>query len=596
MQAVFNFLLLVAIGYLLLRVRSLQDQLEQLKAMLRRTSAPNDAGPRLESIARASTEQAPTPLPKPIPSKRSLADWEFLIGGNVFSRLGALAIVISAGFALNYAFERNLITESVRILMGFIAGFLFLAGAEWSHRRRLSVFSQALVAVGVSTHYMTIYAMSQFYRMVPDGLAMGLMVVVALGTVGLALYYASQPLAIMASVGAYLVPVLFSSDSATAIPLLVYLLVISIAFSGLIWYKASWIPLRIFPIAGVLMLTMVWYARQNMEFLVLELLFLGLLWLLFVSYDLWNHLLHTQRKSVLDPWITVLTGCFTFVGVISFMELRVDWTESILPASMATLYTALVMGLHDRVEPGSIIPNIWSLIVGVLSLFALYAISDEYLGAALVAAVMLGFMFLRERANQAPLIWAFGVLLVFNTLITIFLGTNTPQPDWLILNSRTLAYVLMITGWLWLGFSAKGIPFLTESFRMRMGGIAAIALGFVWLNVEVETGFSRAFPMDLITGAATIPSKTLDNWIELTRSTAWLFYSVLLFTVGVIRSSAAPRYGAILIFGMSILKIFISDLSFLDTPYRIISFLALGLILLAVSFVYQRYRAFLFGK
>ena len=71
---------------------------------------------------------------------------------------------------------------------------------------------------------------------------------------------------------------------------------------------------------------------------------------------------------------------------------------------------------------------------------------------------------------------------------------------------------------------------------------------------------------------------------------------MLLFVIGVIRSSAAPRYGAILVFGLSIVKIFISDLSFLQTPYRIVSFLVLGLILLAVSFVYQRYRTLLFGE
>src|SRR5690606_13297231 len=86
-----------------------------------------------------------------------------------------------------------------------------------------------------------------------------------------------------------------------------------------------------------------------------------------------------------------------------------------------------------------------------------------------------------------------------------------------------------------------------------------------------------------------------DNWIELTRSAAWLVYSLVLFAVGVLRGAPAARYAAIFIFGMSILKIFLRDLSFLDTPYRIVSFLVLGLILLLVSYIYQRYRTFIFG-
>ena len=52
---------------------------------------------------------------------------------------------------------------------------------------------------------------------------------------------------------------------------------------------------------------------------------------------------------------------------------------------------------------------------------------------------------------------------------------------------------------------------------------------------------------------------------------------------------------SIVLFGLAILKIFIYDLSFLDTLYRIFSFLGLGLILLAVSYLYQRYRVVIFG-
>jgi hypothetical protein len=47
------------------------------------------------------------------------------------------------------------------------------------------------------------------------------------------------------------------------------------------------------------------------------------------------------------------------------------------------------------------------------------------------------------------------------------------------------------------------------------------------------------------------------------------------------------------LFGFIILKIFIYDLSFLEGLYRSASFAGLGVILLAVSYLYQRYRAVL---
>jgi len=47
---------------------------------------------------------------------------------------------------------------------------------------------------------------------------------------------------------------------------------------------------------------------------------------------------------------------------------------------------------------------------------------------------------------------------------------------------------------------------------------------------------------------------------------------------------------ALLLLGLTIFKVFLFDLSSLEKLYRIISFIVLGAILLAVSFLYQRYR------
>ena len=49
-------------------------------------------------------------------------------------------------------------------------------------------------------------------------------------------------------------------------------------------------------------------------------------------------------------------------------------------------------------------------------------------------------------------------------------------------------------------------------------------------------------------------------------------------------------------FDLCVLKVFMYDPSFLDTLYRIFSFLALGLILLAVSYAYQKYKDVILGK
>ena len=62
----------------------------------------------------------------------------------------------------------------------------------------------------------------------------------------------------------------------------------------------------------------------------------------------------------------------------------------------------------------------------------------------------------------------------------------------------------------------------------------------------------------------------------------------MLMTVGLWRRSAFVRCQALVLIAATILKVFIYDVSELDRAYRILSFIVLGALLLAISFVYQR--------
>jgi uncharacterized membrane protein len=73
----------------------------------------------------------------------------------------------------------------------------------------------------------------------------------------------------------------------------------------------------------------------------------------------------------------------------------------------------------------------------------------------------------------------------------------------------------------------------------------------------------------------------------------WLAYAILVMGLGIWRRARWMRLGAMALFAFIILKVFIYDLSFLGAVYRPISFAGLGVILLAVSFLYQRYRSIL---
>jgi uncharacterized membrane protein len=75
---------------------------------------------------------------------------------------------------------------------------------------------------------------------------------------------------------------------------------------------------------------------------------------------------------------------------------------------------------------------------------------------------------------------------------------------------------------------------------------------------------------------------------DFTYSALWMAYGAMLMLVGFWRRSAFVRWQALLLIAVTIIKVFVYDVSQLDKGYRILSFIVLGVLLLTISFVYQR--------
>ena len=70
---------------------------------------------------------------------------------------------------------------------------------------------------------------------------------------------------------------------------------------------------------------------------------------------------------------------------------------------------------------------------------------------------------------------------------------------------------------------------------------------------------------------------------------AWfMLYGAALMTVGFLRRSAFLRWQALFVLAFSVGKVFLSGVSQQSQGYRVLSFLALGVLLLTVSFAYQK--------
>lgn len=77
---------------------------------------------------------------------------------------------------------------------------------------------------------------------------------------------------------------------------------------------------------------------------------------------------------------------------------------------------------------------------------------------------------------------------------------------------------------------------------------------------------------------------------RLSLSVVWMVYGGAMLAIGLWRRNKLLRIMALALLSITIVKVFFFDLSSLERLYRIISFIVLGVILLGVSYLYQRLR------
>ncbi|MEP5635471.1 MAG: DUF2339 domain-containing protein, partial [Maribacter dokdonensis] len=73
-------------------------------------------------------------------------------------------------------------------------------------------------------------------------------------------------------------------------------------------------------------------------------------------------------------------------------------------------------------------------------------------------------------------------------------------------------------------------------------------------------------------------------------SILWGVYALLLIALGIWKKKKYLRVGAIVLFSITLIKLFFYDNSSLNTIAKTIVFVSLGVLLLIISFLYNKYK------
>src|SRR6516162_3793665 len=211
-------------------------------------------GPPL-TVSRREVEQKPLPSMPVIPSRRdaprftqtstrSETDLEGTIGKLWLNRIGIIAILFGVAYFLKLAIDNDWIGERGRVAIGLIAG---IAVVLWSERFRSKgsvAFSYSLKAIGIGILYLSLWAASQRYHLVPSSVAFVAMIVVTASTIVLAITQNAEVLAVYAMIGGFSTPALVSTGENHEIVLFSYVCLLDLAILVMVtmkpWRRIVW--------------------------------------------------------------------------------------------------------------------------------------------------------------------------------------------------------------------------------------------------------------------------------------------------------------------------------------------------------------------
>lgn len=163
----------------------------------------------------------------------SLARW--FMQGNPLAKLGILLLFLGLSFLLRYTVEHALFPLELRLVAAALFAIVLLA-VGWRLRHRQPVYALILQGGATGALYLTVFGAFRLWQMLPMTLAFALLVVICAASVGLAILQKALSLAMLASLGGYLAPLLLSTGSGNYVALFSFYLLLSVGILAIsIW-------------------------------------------------------------------------------------------------------------------------------------------------------------------------------------------------------------------------------------------------------------------------------------------------------------------------------------------------------------------------
>ena len=184
---------------------------------------------KTEKIAEPSIQQTPPKI------KKSLG-FEETIGARWFSIIGIVVLVLGVAIGVKYAIDKDLINETTRLVLGYLAGGIILSLAL-IYKKKYDMFSAILLSGAMAIMYFTTYIGYSHYHFYSAPVAFVIMAFFTGFTVFAAHVYNYEIIALIGLVGGYTVPPLVSTGSGEIQYMFGFMLILNLGVLALSFKK-----------------------------------------------------------------------------------------------------------------------------------------------------------------------------------------------------------------------------------------------------------------------------------------------------------------------------------------------------------------------
>ncbi len=532
------------------------------------SAQPHATQPTPQSPSQSSAQplyQPIQPTTQPLKAKTADDHSEFKFGSQVLTTVGIVAVLLGVIFFLRYAFDTGLITEGMRIFLGYISGLAFVV-VGYFLRAKYQSYGTGLTGGGLGIFYITTYAAFEFYGIISQPAAFALFIgITALGAC-LAIAYNSMPIIMFSLLGGFLVPLIFPLTDSVHV-LFPYLIILNLAVLLIARFKA-WPKLTVVSLIATGLLGLTWVVSYKAQEVVqVTFVYVTILFLIYFATSFINFLVRDRDYKGIDAFLVYVLPVFYFSLCSPLIETREGY--AIFALVVGVFYLVMSLVLRTMFNQSSAMSKCSNIMMVIGSLYLIIATALHFEGnittimfaAEAILMVVSGVMF-RARATRILGI----VLAAFVGIISlghIFEDNFGTSP---IFNEMTFTvwFSILMFAIIWYVYklhlpkrnqlenssaTADNVDESESNAGRGIGAVGVAGLVFLWISSE---------PLRLLTGETNVYLPML-----------WSLYALVFIAISFWAKEFVFRVIAYVVMGLGVLMLIVNSWA-LDVDYAFI--------------------------